>query len=183
MNSGLPWPGGVTVTVRPQSLPKHGGGLDLAIAVVMLSAAGAVAGIPDRCLFYGELGLDGSLRPVRGVMPAVFAAARAGCTQAVVPEQNTAEAVTVPGMTVIPAGSLRVVVAWLRGDRVPPCPVPGADPVAPTSDACPPAGLDRFAVPPVVRLAAEVSAAGGHHLGLPAGPARRSRPSPPRSRR
>ena len=59
VNSGLTWPGGVTVTVRPESLPKHGSGLDLAIAVAVLTAAGAVAAVPERCLFYGELGLDG----------------------------------------------------------------------------------------------------------------------------
>ena len=117
VNSGLPWPDGVTVTVRPEALP-NGSGLDLAIAVAVLTAAGAVAGVPDWCLFYGELGLDGSLRPVRGVVPAVLAATHTGCTQAVVPEQNAAEAVTVPGMTVIPAGSLRDVVAWLRGAMV-----------------------------------------------------------------
>ena len=119
VNSSLTWPGGVTVTVRPESLPKYGNGLDLAIAVAMLTAAGAVAAVPERCLFYGELGLDGSLRPVCGAVPAVLTAAHAGCTQAVIPEQNAAEAVTVPGMTVIPAGSLREVVAWLRGDCLP----------------------------------------------------------------
>ena len=127
VNSGLPWPSGITVTMRPESLPKHGSGLDLAVAVGVLTGAGAVATVPERCLFYGELGLDGSLRPVRGVVPAVLAAAHTGCTQAVVPEQNVAEAVTVPGMTVIPAGSLREVVAWLRGDCLPARSAMGAD--------------------------------------------------------
>ena len=166
VNSGLTWPGGVTVTVRPESLPKHGSGLDLAIAVAVLTAAGAVAAVPERCLFYGELGLDGSLRPVRGVVPAVLAAAHAGCTQAVVPEQNAAEAVTVPGMTVIPAGSLRDVVAWLRGDCLPARSAMGADLTASSPHACPEGGPDCLAVPPMVRQAAEVSAAGGHHLCL-----------------
>lgn len=134
VNSGLTWPGGVTVTVRPESLPKHGSGLDLAIAIAVLSAAGAVAAVPERCLFYGELGLDGSLRPVRGV---VLAAAHAGCAQAVVPEQNAAEAVTVPGMTVIPAGSLRDAVAWLRGDCLPAKSAIGADLTASSPQASP----------------------------------------------
>jgi magnesium chelatase family protein len=161
VNSALTWPGGVTVTMRPESQPKHGNGLDLAIAVAVLTAAGAVAAVPERCMFYGELGLDGSLRPVRGAVPAVLAAAHAGCTQAVIPVQNAAEAVTVPGMTVIPAGSLRDVVAWLRGDCLPARSAMGADLTASSLHACPESGPDGLAVPPVARQVAEVSAAGG----------------------
>lgn len=136
VNSGLPWPSGVTVAVRPESLAKHGNGLDLAVAVAVLTAAGAVAAVPERCLFYGELGLDGSLRPVRGVVPAVVAATHADYAQAVVPEQNAAEAVTVPGMTVIPAGSLCEVVAWLRGGRLSSRPTISANPTASTVHDC-----------------------------------------------
>jgi len=169
VNSALPWPGGVTVTVRPASLPSHGGSLDLAIAVAVLTAAGTVSRLPGRCLFYGELGLDGSLRPVPGVLPAVLAAARAGCTLAVVPELNAAEAVTVPGVTVIPAGTLRDVIAWLRAGSTAAHPAMSADPPRPSPEARPPGNLAGLSMPPVVRLAVEACAAGGHHLGL-AGP-------------
>ncbi|HUY49767.1 MAG TPA: ATP-binding protein [Streptosporangiaceae bacterium] len=167
LNSGLPWPDrGVTVTLQPLGLPKHGTGLDLAIAVAVLTATGAVAGVPAGCLFYGELGLDGTLRPVRGVLPAVLAAARVGCTRAVVPEQNAAEAVAVPGVTAIPARSLRAVVSWLRGNSLPARPGTGPVTAAPFPDVYPEIGLDQLAVPPVLRLALEASAAGGHHLCL-----------------
>jgi magnesium chelatase family protein len=118
VNTGLPWPGGITVTVRLERLPESGG-LDLAIAVAVLTAAGVVTRVPRRCLFYGELGLDGRLRPVRGTVPAVLAAAQGGCMHAVVPQRNAAEAMTVPGMTVIPADSLRAVVVFLRARRFP----------------------------------------------------------------
>jgi magnesium chelatase family protein len=167
LNSGLPWPGhGVAVNLQPLGLPKHGTGLDLAIAVAVLTAAGTVAATPDRCLFYGELGLDGSLRPARGALPAVLAAARAGCIMAVLPEQNAAEAAAVPGATVIPCRSLRAVVSWLRGDPGSARPDAGPVPVLRLSDVCPQINLDQVAVPPLLRLAVENSAAGGHHLCL-----------------
>ena len=110
LNSGQPWPAGsITVSLLPASLPKHGSGFDLAIAVAVLTAAAAVpASAADECVFVAELGLDGSLRPVPGVLPALIAAAAAGCTRAVVAAQNAAEAVTVaPGMAVVPCQSLR----------------------------------------------------------------------------
>src|SRR5260370_12457025 len=124
LNSGQPWPGrAVTVDLLPASLPKRGSSFDLAIAVTVLTATGAVpAGAPDGCVFYAELGLDGSLRPVRGVVPALLAAAHAGCTRAVVAAGNAAEAVMVPGLDVMACQSLRPVVAWLRGGPFPPEP-------------------------------------------------------------
>jgi magnesium chelatase family protein len=156
INAGM-WPGRtITVTLLPASLPKHTSALDLAIAVAALTAAGAAPpAAADRCVFTAELGLDGSLRPVRGVLPAVLAAAAAGCTQAVVAPQNAAEAAMVPGVTAIGCASLQQVRAWLRGDPIP-APPAGSTPAAP-------AGL---AVRPAVRRALEASAAGGHHLGL-----------------
>jgi magnesium chelatase family protein len=67
----------------PGSLPRHGTGFDLAIAIAVLTTAGTVpAAALDGCMFTAELGLDGSLRPVRGVLPALLAARRAGCTRA-----------------------------------------------------------------------------------------------------
>ena len=93
----------------------------LAIAVGVLAAAGKVptetaAGV----MFFGELGLDGRLRPVRGVLPAVAAAAEAGFGKVMVAAQNAAEAVLVPGVRVITASSLARATDWLRG-------IPGPD--------------------------------------------------------
>ncbi len=167
LNSGLPWPDhSVTVTLQPPGLAGHGSSMDLTVAVAVLTAVGAVPGVPGGCLFYGELGLDGALRPVRGVLPSVLAAARAGFTLVVVPEQNAAEAVMVPGVTVIGCPSLRTVVSWLRAD---PAGVrPGIKPVPapPFPETGPEIGLDGLAVPPMVRVAMEAAAAGGHHLCL-----------------
>jgi magnesium chelatase family protein len=118
-NSGQHWPlRKITVGLSPASLPKRGSWFDLAIAVGVLTADGAVPkAAADRVIFFGELGLDGSLRPVRGVLPAVAAAAadhgRFGTV--VVAEANTPEASLVPGMRVIAASSLSAVIDWLRG--------------------------------------------------------------------
>src|SRR5438270_9443099 len=80
INSGYRWPTRrITVALSPAWLPKRGSWSDLAIAVAVVAAAGAVPqDAADGVMFLGELGLDGRLRPVRGVLPAVTAAARAG---------------------------------------------------------------------------------------------------------
>ena len=155
----------------PASLPKRGSHFDLAIAVAVLTASGVVPeGAPDRCVFFAELGLDGSLRPVRGVVPALLAAGDAGCTRAVVSAQNAEEAATMPGLAVVACQSLRAVLAWLRGEpfaQEPGIPAPGTR--APAPGVPPVIRLSRLAVPPHTRQALEASAAGGHHICL-AGP-------------
>jgi magnesium chelatase family protein len=156
------------VTLLPASLPKRGTGLDLAIAVAVLTAAGAVpADAPGRRVFVAELGLDGGLRPVAGVLPAVLAAAAAGCSRAVVAPENAAEAVLAPGLAVVPCRSLRAVLAWLRPEPFPGQPgIPAASAAAPATGAPPLISLASLTIAPVVRLALETSAAGGHHLCL-----------------
>lgn len=166
LNSGQRWPTRtITVSLLPASLPKRGTGLDLAIAVAVLTAAGAApTDAADRCVFVAELGLDGSLRPVRGVQPAVLAAADGGCIAAVVAAHNAAEAAMVPGVTVIGCRSLREVLAWLRREPLPS--LPGL-PAAGAASAVPPMiSLASLDVGPLVRRALEASAAGGHHLCL-----------------
>ena len=117
VNSGEQWPQRkITVGLSPASLPKRGSWFDLAIAIGVLTAAGTVPqAAPDGVMFFGELGLDGRLRPVRGVLPAVAAAAQEGFARVMVAEQNAAEAALVPGLRVIAAGSLTAAADWLRG--------------------------------------------------------------------
>jgi magnesium chelatase family protein len=173
LNTGLPWPArAITVSLFPDSLPKHGSGFDLPIAIAVLTAAGV---IPEdaggACVFIGELGLDGSLHPVRGVLPALIAAANVGCTRAVVPAGNAAEAMMVPGLAVAGCRSLRAVLAWLHGEPPagqPEIPALGIEPPGP-GVRLPGVSLAGVGAAPLVRLAAEASAAGGHHLCL-AGP-------------
>ncbi|GAB3193560.1 YifB family Mg chelatase-like AAA ATPase [Nesterenkonia suensis] len=115
-NSGLDLPARrLTVNLLPASLPKSGSALDLAILMSAWAAEGIVVGSHD-VVFLAELGLDGRLRPVRGVLPAVAAAARAGAQRIVVARENAAEATLVPGVEVLAASHAFEVA---RGFAVP----------------------------------------------------------------
>ncbi|MEU6430873.1 YifB family Mg chelatase-like AAA ATPase [Microbispora sp. NPDC046973] len=116
INSRFAWPDArVTVSLFPASLPKRGSIFDLAIAIAVLGAAGAVPAQRIAApMFLGELGLDGRVRPIRGVLPAALAAAEAGVRTVVVPALNAAEAALVPDLTVVPVATLGELVGWLR---------------------------------------------------------------------
>ncbi|CAN5905014.1 YifB family Mg chelatase-like AAA ATPase [soil metagenome] len=159
MAAGAAWPvKRITVNLAPSGRRKMGSGLDLAMAVGVLVASEQlppelVAGMG----FVGELGLDGTVRPVPGVVPLVDAVE---CTTVVVPVASAGDAALVEGPSVRAVTTLAELVASVRGDEswsdhpVPP-PVPS-----------PSAMLDLADVrgQPVVRRALEVAAAGGHHL-------------------
>jgi magnesium chelatase family protein len=172
VNSGQTWPNSkITVGLSPAALPKRGSGFDLAIAVAILAAAEAVpaAALAGK-MFLAELGLDGRLRPVPGVLPAVVAAeaAEAGVDTVVVAAQNVAEAALVPGVQAVGASSLTEVIVWLRGG---PPPAPPVVPDPPPGPAPAPAIAKKLDLAEVLgqaeaRLAVEICAAGGHNLSL-----------------
>lgn len=99
-NSGIPLSRRkITANLIPASLPKRGSGFDLAITMAVLRAANDIR-TTERTVFISELGLDGRLRPVRGILPAVMAAVQAGYPDIVVAHANVAEAELVPGARV-----------------------------------------------------------------------------------
>lgn len=159
----------LTVNLSPAALPKQGSAFDLGIAVAALAAGGSLTRRSiGRTVHVGELGLDGRLRPVTGVLPAVFAAARAGFTTVIVPQANAAEAELVPGVDVRAATTLAQVAAWHGADVE----VVDADPVeASVPLREPPEELDLADVvgQDDAVEALIVAAAGGHHL-LMSGP-------------
>src|SRR5215217_7900338 len=107
--------------------------IDLALAAAVLAAAGTVSLDSVRGLvLLGELGLDGSVRGIRGVLPAVLAAARAGHRQVVVPAANADEAALVDSIDVLAASTLAEVVEHLAGRTVLPRHVRGPLPAAPS---------------------------------------------------
>ncbi|UQX03219.1 YifB family Mg chelatase-like AAA ATPase [Streptomyces sp. RerS4] len=187
-NSGAAWPQKkLTVGLSPASVPKSGAHFDLAVAAAVLGAAEVVdpGAIADLVLI-GELGLDGRVRPVRGILPAVLAAAEAGYRQVVVPQQCAAEAALVPDVSVLGVRSLRQLIAVLTDGVVPEEDPPGPegrpDPML-AGLVVPGAGLGTglsrgggeagdfpdladVAGQQCARRALEVAASGGHHLFL-----------------
>lgn len=168
VNSGEKWPQSrITVGLSPASLPKSGSGYDLALAVAILGAAGALpADALGDVVLLGELGLDGRVRVVRGVLPAVIAAARAGRERVIVPAGNAAEAALVPGVDVRGVSSLAQVARLFRGEPTADDDSSGA--VTGALAESPASGLDLADVlgQGDGRRAIEIAAAGGHHLFL-----------------
>jgi magnesium chelatase family protein len=164
LNSGAEWPNRrITIALLPADVRKAGSRFDLALAVAVLAAAQAVPSDAIAGLAWiGELGLDGRLRPVRGVLPALVAARQAGVRRVVVAERNGAEAALVNGVDVRAAGNLGEVIAWLRDEGpVPPAAASGSGVVAGRDS-----DLADIAGQHTAKRALEVSAAGGHHLYL-----------------
>jgi magnesium chelatase family protein len=163
-SSGLRWPQKrVTVNLAPSALRKAGAGLDLPIAVALLLADDQLSPVAaDGCGFLGELGLDGTVRPVPGTL-ALVAALPAAVEVGVVAASSVREAALVGRVRVLAATTLRSVVAVLRGEEGWPVPDAGPAPRRPR-----PKGPDLADVrgQPVGRLAVEVAAAGAHHLLL-----------------
>ena len=167
LSTGLDWPlRRMTVNLAPSALRKGGAGLDLAIAIALLVAVGVVeAAAVDGHAFVGELGLDGTIRAVAGIVPLVECLTTPAV---VVPLSCVSEASLVGRHTVRGARNLREVLAALRGDD----PWPEADEEGdgegdPSARAGPdPGALDLADVrgQRVGRWAVEVAAAGGHHL-------------------
>ncbi|GIJ33874.1 YifB family Mg chelatase-like AAA ATPase [Verrucosispora sp. WMMD703] len=163
VNSGQRWPNRrITLNLLPATLPKFGSAFDLAIAVALLGGSGELPLLPlDGVAVLGELGLDGTVRPVRGVLPMVAAAAKAGVQRVIVPAGNTAEAAVVPGLLVRGVDTLHRLVAFVRdGTPLIEPPVDAPPPSAPGPDLAEVAGQG------LGRRALEVAAAGGHHLAL-----------------
>lgn len=162
LSSDLEWPQRrITVNLAPSSLHKLGTGLDLALAVGVLVANGAV---PEeavrRWAFLGELGLDGTVRSVRGVVPLV-AGLRHLVDGVVVAPGAVAQATVIPGIRVRCAANLVELVAALRVER------PWPDlPETPVFDEPRPPDIADVRGQALGRRALEIAAAGGHHVLL-----------------
>lgn len=168
--AGLGWPNQeLTINLTPASLPKAGSHYDLAIVAAVLACADRVPrNLLASTVLLGELGLDGRVRPVRGVLPALLAARAAGLETAVVPAAQIAEARLVSGITVWGVSSLADLIEVLHGR-----PVLGLVPPPLPDDAAPSWSVPDLADvrgQPEACWAVEVAAAGGHHLFLHGSP-------------
>lgn len=152
----------IVLSLSPADLKKEGSHYDLALAMAYLSAIGAVKELPEKTLFVGELGLDGTLRAVRGVLPQVLAAARGGVGIVFVPPGNVREALLAEGLTVYAPTSLRAVIEHITGEKPLPKQVHGNVIVsrAPAIDLSEVKGQES------ARRAIEIAAAGRHNIVL-----------------
>lgn len=155
-----------TINLSPAGLPKVGGGLDLAIATALLAAQDHLAPSEVAPVAHiGELGLDGAIRPVAGVLPMVVAAADEGVREVMVCADNAAEASLVREVTVHPVRTLGDVVAFYRARALGehhPLALPARPPTHPQVAK----DLRDVVGQAMARGALEVAAAGGHHLLL-----------------
>jgi magnesium chelatase family protein len=168
-NSGVPWPNRrITVALLPADVRKVGSRFDLAMALAMLAASETITGASIAgAAWIAELGLDGRLRPVRGVLPSVVAARAAGITRVLVAPENAAEAALVEGVQARSAYDLSEVIQWLRGDGGPP-PMAVVEPDSGVVPAYP--DLADVAGQAAAKRGLEIAAAGGHHLYLVGSP-------------
>jgi len=154
----------ITVNLAPADRPKHGTALDLPIALGVIGAAWAQerkrSPWERAPAAIGELGLDGTVRPVRGVLPRVEALRRGGATRVIVPLGNAGEAALVPGVDVVGVGELRAAWTAARGG--------GAVFEPPEIVEAPEVGPDLADVRGLghARRLLEIAAAGGHDVLL-----------------
>jgi len=162
-NSGNEWPQSrVTLALSPATLPKMGSVYDIALAASVLSAQRKHPWERlEKTVLLGELSLDGRVRPVRGVLPAVVAAKRDGWPAVVVPVDNLAEATLVDGIDVWGVRTLKQLQGWLCGSASLEGRVTAATPTAEVA-----ADLADVVGQAQARFAVEVAAAGAHHLML-----------------
>lgn len=160
-NSGFEFPlRRIVVNLAPAERRKEGTGFDLAIALAILRASDQLkTDVDGLCL--GELSLDGTVRPIRGVMPRILRARDAGIARAYLPSENASEAAAL-GCDAFALRTLRAAVDHLDGRvRLPPAPVPepAAEPVWDVD-------LADVAGQETPKKALEIAAAGGHNLLL-----------------
>ncbi|QQS20391.1 ATP-binding protein [Candidatus Saccharibacteria bacterium] len=164
----------ITVNLAPADIPKENTGFDLAIVAAILRASGQCRFVPEHTAIIGELGLEGSVRPVRGIIGRLLAGKHHNIRTFIIPVDDLDQASRVPDIKLVPVSSLTQLYGFLNNNHEPYVIATSDSPVsAPTEHVT---DEDSLTLEDVVgqalgKRAVEISAAGGHNvlLGGPPG--------------
>ncbi|NBR94196.1 MAG: ATP-binding protein, partial [Actinobacteria bacterium] len=164
-NSSAQWPNKrITLALSPAALPKRGSSFDCAIAIALLAAAQEITlGRIDGAVVLGELTLDGRIKSVPGILPALRAAALHGIERAIIPSENFEEGSLIPGINLIHFDHLRQLITWVKGGEYLPSELTRSDLCSSENthlDFSDIAGQER------AKEALEIGAVGGHHIAM-----------------
>lgn len=153
----------ITVNLAPADLKKEGSQYDLPIAVSLLKASDQLLADTEGIVFLGELALDGSLRPVTGLLPILISARNKGYKKFIIPAQNANEASYIEGLEIYALGSLKQVIAYIKGEQEF-APVEHRGYVAACANKNYDYDMSLVKGQAVARRALEIAVAGGHNI-------------------
>lgn len=156
----------ITINLAPADIPKESSSFDLGIAVSILQAGELIKGIPKNALFLGELGLEGDIRPIRGMIGKLLGAKKAGFKTFYLPTDNLQQALLIPDITIIPLATLKETYHILSGLQ-PAQPIHSGNGTKPAETSLK-ISVDMQDVSGQVRAkrVLEIAAAGGHNVLL-----------------